>query len=302
MPDLAFDIVDARPNRTACAHDAVAARLRRRRATDHTMVLRSQVQIGPAPLVQRDREGSAGPDLSGSRSGGATRCGRSPGPRAPRWCRASRLHRGRTSGAVHLRLRRRRRQVHARIVRRSDPVVVPVQRHGDLAWCHRVLVTQIRWRKESIFPFPVATWQQLMAVYFPGSAGSGCARTRSNCSPSGGWRVGSRAGTRCWLADGALFVTYPDDTSAGAVDRRRRSVEGYVLYPIGHPPPRTGFASAGHRRAVEAAQHDDVDPGRARSQRRRRRRLAVLRRRDDGLGRGDGARNRCSRRTGQWCR
>ncbi len=97
-------------------------------------------------------------------------------------------------------------------------------------------VTQIPWHKDCTFPLPVATWRQLVDLYWPGQrlAPAAHATPSTRAAPSDGsgaaCATGTRTARRCSI--GASLVSDPTTTFDRAAPIADAVLwEGYVLYP-----------------------------------------------------------------------
>ena len=173
MPDLAFDIVDARPDPYGAAPTMLFALRIAETSGDpiHTMVLRSQVQIDAQLRSYSEAEKARLGDLFGLKE----RWGDTLRPF--NWTQGTTMvqgFRGSTEVDIAVPCTYDFDVAAAKYMHGLSDGVIPLSflfsgtviSRGATGYS----VTQIPWHKESTFPLPVATWQQLMAVYFPGTA------------------------------------------------------------------------------------------------------------------------------------
>lgn len=173
MPDLAFDIVDARPDPYGAAPTMLFTLRIAETSGDpiHTMVLRSQVQIDAQLRSYSDDEKARLGELFGLKD----RWGDTLRPF--NWTNGTTMvqgFRGSTEVDIAVPCTYDFDVAAAKFMHGLSDGVIPLSflysgtviSRGATGYA----VSQIPWHKDSTFPLPVATWRALMATYFPGTA------------------------------------------------------------------------------------------------------------------------------------
>lgn len=173
MPDLAFDVVSAAPDRFGAAPTMLFTLRVAETSGDpiHTMVLRTQVQID-AQLRQYDADEQR---RLGELFGERERWGDTLRPF--NWTHGTTMvpgFRGSTEVDVAVPCTYDFDVAAAKYMHGLSDGVIPLSflfsgtviSRGATGYA----VTQIPWHKESTFPLPVSTWRELMETFFPGTA------------------------------------------------------------------------------------------------------------------------------------
>lgn len=172
MPELAFDIVDAKPDPYGAAPTMLFTLRIAETSGDpiHTMVLRSQIQIDAQLRSYSDDEKAKLGDLFGLKE----RWGDTLRPF--NWTTATTMvqgFRGSTEVDIAVPCTYDFDVAAAKFMQGLSDGVIPLSflysgtaiSRGATGYA----VSQIPWHKESTFPLPVETWRALMNTYFPGT-------------------------------------------------------------------------------------------------------------------------------------
>lgn len=173
MPDLAFDVVEAKPDRFGAAPTMLFTLRIAETSGDpiHTIVLRSQVQIDAQLRSYTEEEKERLGELFGMKE----RWGDTLRPF--NWTTGTTMvqgFRGATEVDIAVPCTYDFDVVAAKFMHGLTDGVIPltflysgtVISRGATGYS----VSQVPWHKESTFPLPVETWRDLMATYFPGTA------------------------------------------------------------------------------------------------------------------------------------
>jgi hypothetical protein len=172
MPELAFDVVDARPDQFGAAPTMLFTLRIAETSGDpvHTMVLRTQVQIDAQLRSYTDVEKARLADLFGDRE----RWGDTLRPF--NWTHGTTMvpgFRGSTEVEVAVACSYDFDVAAAKYMSSLAAGVIPLSFLFSGTTISRgatgYSVTQIPWHKETTYPLQVSTWRSLMETYFPGT-------------------------------------------------------------------------------------------------------------------------------------